>query len=105
MISMQIEENETEKRTKTQKKKTIASITDVIMKGGGKGGLLKLSEEIQSSGETIISSGTEKFVNGINAVTCEPKNRKRHISEMKWRERISCGALPINFAKMMLRKN
>jgi hypothetical protein len=73
-ISTQIVENKTEKRTKTQKKKTVASITDVIMKGGGKGGLLKLSEEIQSSGETIISSGTEKFVDGI-------KYRKRHISK------------------------
>ena len=45
-ISTQMEENEAEKRTKTQKKKTVASITDAIMKGGGKEGLLKISEEI-----------------------------------------------------------
>lgn len=80
-IATQIEENESEKRTKTQKKKTVASITDVIIKGGGKEGLAKLSEEILSSGETITSSSTDKFVKGMTAVTCEPKNRKRNISK------------------------
>ena len=80
-IATQLEETDAKKKTKTQKKKTVSSITDAIVNGEGKAGLLKVSEEIQSSGVDIVSSSTSNFIKGITSVTCEPKNRKRKISK------------------------
>ena len=80
-ISKQVEVTDIEKKTKMQKKKTVSSITDVIIGGGGKDGLLKLSKDIVESGEDIISSSTSNFIKGISAVTCEPSSRKRQIGK------------------------
>ena len=57
-IATQVEETDAEKRTKTQKKKIVSGISDVIVNGGGNAGLLKLAEEIKTSGEEIASSST-----------------------------------------------
>ena len=59
-IARQVEETDAEKRMKTQtNKKTVWGITDVIVNGAG---LLKLAEEIKTSGEEIVSSSTNNFI-------------------------------------------
>jgi hypothetical protein len=80
-IATQLEKTDAERKTKTQKKKTVSSITDAIVNGEGKAGLLKVSEKIQSSGVDIVSSSTSNFIKGISSVTCEPKNWKRKITK------------------------
>jgi hypothetical protein len=103
-IASQIEETDQEKKVKTEKKKVVADITEVIQSGGGKSGLAKLASEMKCTGDAYLSGKTDSFVKGftescsstaktastdvkseitvknISAVTAESSTRKRKLS-------------------------
>jgi hypothetical protein len=104
VCASQIEETDQEKKVKTEKKKVVADITEVIQSGGGKSGLAKLASEMKSTGDAYLSGKTDNFVKGfsescssttktastdvkseikvknISAVTAESSTRKRKLS-------------------------
>ena len=65
-IASQIEETDHEKKVKSEKKKVVMDITDVIQSGGGKPGLAKLAGDMKKSGEEYLSGKTEDFVKALS---------------------------------------
>jgi hypothetical protein len=64
-IASQIEVTDHEKKAKSEKKKVVMDITDVIQSGGGKSGLAKLAGDMKNSGEDYLSTKTDNFVKGL----------------------------------------
>jgi hypothetical protein len=64
-IASQIEVTDHEKKAKSEKKKVVMDITDVIQSGGGKSGLAKLAGDMKNSGEDYLSAKTDNFVKGL----------------------------------------
>lgn len=65
-IASQIEETDHEKKVKSEKRKVVMDITDVIQSGGGKPGLAKLAGDMKKSGEDYLSGKTENFVEALS---------------------------------------
>jgi hypothetical protein len=63
-IASQIEETDQERKVKTEKKKVVADITEVIQSGGGKSGLAKLASEMKSTGDAYLSGKTDSLMKG-----------------------------------------
>lgn len=67
-IAGQAEETDHDKKVKTEKKKVVLDITEIIQSGAGKAGLAKLANDMTASGDVYLSTKTANFAKGFSAV-------------------------------------
>lgn len=81
-IASQIEETDQEKKLKTEKKKVVTDITEIIQSGAGKVGLSKLANDMKSVGDAYLSGKTDSFVKGFSE-SCSSSKAKTASADVK----------------------